>query len=63
MKDRVNMTGLLAAGFFSSKGHWDEHLVIANANWRYGVGCVEKKARQGGMAERGSQNVSPHNPY
>ena len=38
---------LLAAGFFS-KGHKDERLVIANAN---GVGRVERKAGQGGMAE------------
>ena len=37
---------LLAAGFFS-KGLYDERLVIANAN---GVGRVEKKARQSGMA-------------
>jgi len=40
---------LLAAGSFS-EGHSDERLVIANAN---GVGRVEKKARQGGMAEWG----------
>ena len=39
-------SSLLAAGFFF-KGHQDECLVIANAN---GVGYVEKKARQGGMA-------------
>jgi len=38
---------LLAADYFS-KGHYDLRLVIANAN---GAGRVEKKARQGGMAE------------
>ena len=37
---------LLAAGFFS-QGHQDERLVIENSKGRYGVGRVEKKARQG----------------
>ena len=40
---------LLAAGFFS-KGHYDQRLVIANAN---GVGREEKKAKQDGMTEWG----------
>ena len=56
LRNSKNVTGemsvkeknyLLAASFFS-KGHYDERLVIANANR---VGRVEKRARQGGMAE------------
>ena len=45
--DHMHVFSLLAAGFFS-KGHWHKCLVIANAN--SGIGRVEKKARQGGMA-------------
>ena len=40
--------------FFSSKGHLDQCLVIANAKGWYGGGGVGKKARQGWFGQVGS---------